>query len=59
MTSLLIQAGQHYRDRNHVVVLVHEIDQARETVSYSQVGYEWTITTALIVFRSRFIRFDV
>ncbi|WP_226019976.1 DUF4222 domain-containing protein [Serratia symbiotica] len=58
MASLLIQAGCYYRDRNHAVVMVHSIDPERETVTYSQIGYEWKITTVLIIFRSRFIRFD-
>ncbi len=57
MTTLAIQAQHHYRDRNHVVVLVHSIDQENQTVSYSPVGYPWEITTSLIIFRSRFFRF--
>ncbi len=59
MTTLAIQAQHHYRDRNHVVVLVHGIDQENQTVTYSPVGYSWEITTALIIFRSRFFRFDL
>ncbi|CAI0743494.1 MAG: DUF4222 domain-containing protein [Serratia grimesii] len=59
MANLLIQAGSHYRDRNHAVVLVHSTDPERETVTYSPVGQEWAITTAMIIFRSRFIRFNL
>ncbi|MBP1132941.1 hypothetical protein JOE25_004547 [Serratia sp. PL17] len=59
MASLLIQAGCHYRDRNNSVVLVHSTDPERETVTYSPIGQEWAITTAMIIFRSRFIRFEV
>jgi len=59
MANLPIQAGYHYRDRNHAVVLVHSTDPDRETVTYSPVGQEWAITTAMIIFRSRFIRFEV
>lgn len=59
MANLLIQAGNYYRDRNHVTVLVHEVDQDYETVTYSLIGYEWKMTTTLIVFRSRFIRFEL
>lgn len=58
MERLPIQAGCHYRDRNYSVVLVHSTDPERETVTYSPVGQEWTITTAMIIFRSRFIRLD-
>ncbi len=59
MANLPIQAGYHYRDRNHSVVLVHSTDPERETVTYSPVGQEWAITTAMIIFRSRFIRFEL
>lgn len=57
MTTLAIKAQSHYSDRNHVVVLVHGIDQENQTVTYSPVGYAWEITTSLIIFRSRFFRF--
>jgi hypothetical protein len=59
MANLLIQAGCHYRDRNHAVVLVHSTDPERETVTYSLAGQEWAITTPMIIFRSRFIRFEL
>lgn len=57
MTTLAIQAESYYRDNNHVLVFVHDVNQEKQTVTYSQVGYEWEITTALIIFRSRFIGF--
>ncbi|EPC5390094.1 DUF4222 domain-containing protein [Serratia liquefaciens] len=59
MANLPIQASYHYRDRNNAVVLVHSTDPERETVTYSPVGQEWAITTAMIIFRSRFIRFEL
>ena len=54
-----IQAGSLYRDRNFVVVRVHSTDMDRGTVTYSPVGQEWAITTAMIIFHSRFIRFEL
>ncbi|QJU40995.1 DUF4222 domain-containing protein [Serratia marcescens] len=59
MEKPTIEAGSHYRDRNYVVVLVHSTDSERETVTYSPVGQEWAITTAMIIFQSRFIRFEL
>lgn len=59
MKNLAIQPGSHYRDRNHVVVLVHGFNPDLQTVTYSPVGFDWEITTALIVFNSRFIRFSL
>ncbi|UAN52194.1 DUF4222 domain-containing protein [Serratia sp. JSRIV002] len=59
MTTLAIQAESYYRDNNHVVVFVHEVDQENQTVTYSPVGYSWEITTAMIIFRSRFIGFSL
>lgn len=57
MTTLAIQAESYYRDNNHVVVFVHDVDQENQTVTYSPVGYSWEITTSQIIFRSRFFRF--
>ncbi|WP_431221699.1 DUF4222 domain-containing protein [Serratia sp. L9] len=59
MKTLAIQAQSHYRDNNHVVVFVHDVDQEKQTVTYSPVGYSWEITTAQIIFRSRFFRFVI
>lgn len=57
MKNLAIQAQSHYRDNNHVVVFVHDVDKEKQTVTYSPVGYSWVITTVQIIFRSRFFRF--
>lgn len=59
MTTLAIQAESYYRDNNHVVVFVHDVDQENQKVTYTPVGQEWEITTSLIIFRSRFFRFDL
>lgn len=59
MTILAIQAESYYRDKDHIVVFVHDVDQENQKVTYTPVGHEWEITTSLIIFRSRFFRFEI